>query len=549
MVDRVVAWLCSDRGWRVAGRTLASIAFVAAAVCLGYSIPKPLIGPHSFRQTQNAISSYYSVKEHASVIQNIMPVLGRPWDLPTEFPLFQYLAGALHWLSGVPLDACGRLISAVFWLACVVLCMPLLRLLDVQKHDLWIPFVILLSCPLYLFWGATYMMETMALCLSLGCLYAVMRCSIVVGTHGKDRLPLAILRDKMFWLWFLVGLSTGTLAALQKASTWIIAFGVAVLFVAWAERQTRPLRLMLRNLWLLPMFCIPYAVARRWFDYGDVLKLQNPFVRDMFVFSNEKFRNWNYGTFEQKASAETWRVIVSHMQEGVFVSIPPLDRLAILVVLGAGAIMATKRRPQIAFLLVGFFVGPLVFTNLYYVHNYYLSATAVWMLLAVGLAIVGVAERQSRHRWPRLTSLAITVAVAGAGFVTWAVGYLPILKSFPTHAQLTAAWTEPVQRMIPSPRTLLMLGGDWNPTAFYYAERTGIAWPDSMLEEFPGTRFREAVSLLHPDEAIGAIVFHERLVTETNAPQITKILEELNMSKEGIPTPFGVLFPATDLRH
>jgi hypothetical protein len=531
------------------GFALAAIAAVAAVCCLGYSIPKPLIGPHGFRQTQNAISSYYSVKEHASVFHNIMPVLGRPWDLPTELPLFQYLAGCLYWLSGMPLDACGRLISAVFWLACVVLCMPLLRLLDVQEHDLWIPCVILLSCPLYLFWGATYMMETMALFLSLSFLYAVMRCSIAVGKHGEERLPLTILRDNRFWLWFLVGLSTGTLAALQKASTWIIAFGVAALFVSWAGRQTRPWRLALMNLWFLPMFGIPYFVARSWFEYGDVLKKQNPFVRDMFVFSNEKFRHWNYGTFEQKVSAETWGVIVSHMQEGVFLSIPPFDHLAMFVVLIAGAIVAAKRRPHIAFLLAAFTVGPLVFTNLYYVHNYYVCATGVWMLLAIGLAIVGVAEKQSQLRWPRLSALVITIAVAGAGFGTWATGYLPILQSFATHGQLKAAWTEPVQRMIPLPRTLLILGSDWNPVALYYAERKGIGWPDSMLQEFPGPRFKEAMSLLRPEEAIGAVVFNERLVTEANAPAIAKILDDLGMSENGMPTPFGVLFLAMDLQQ
>lgn len=549
MGDRLVSWLCSDRGWRLTGYALATIAAVAAMCCLGYSIPKPLIGPHSFRQTQNAISSYYSVKEHASVIHNIMPVLGRPWDLPTEFPLFQYLAGCLHWVSGVSLDACGRLISVVFWLASVAMCVPLLRVLDVAREDLWIPLVLLLSSPLYLFWGATYMMETMALFLSLVALYSMMRCSTHIAARSDESPPLAILRDGRFWLWFMAGSVSGTLAALQKASTWVIAFGVGVLFIAWAGRRLRPWRLALRSLWLVPMFGVPYLVARGWFEYGDRLKVQNPFVRDMFVFSNEKFRSWNYGTFDQKINPQTWSVIAAHMREGVFVSIPPFNHLALLVVLVVGLVLAAKRRLQIAFLFIGFAVGPLVFTNVYYVHNYYASATAVWILLALGLAVVGIAERQSPKRWPRPMALIVTLVVACAGFGTWATGFFPILRSFPTHSQLRAAWTEPVQRIIPSPRTLLVLGSDWNPISLYYAERKGIAWPDDMLDEFPGPRFTEAMSLLRPDESLGAVLFNEQLVTEANRPGITRILEELKMSKEGIPTPFGVLFPALDLRQ
>lgn len=547
MGERIVAWLSSDKGWRAAGFTITAIACIGALCCLGYSIPQPLLGPHNFRQTQNAISSYYSVKEHGSVFNNFMPVLGRPWDLPTEFPLFQYLAGCLHWGTSCPLDAAGRLLSACFWLAAVAMGLSLLRFLGVSREDLWIPAVILLSSPLYLFWGATYMMETLAVFLATAFLYCTVRCSTEITRASSVWPGLEGGPGGAWWPWCVAALVIGILAALQKASTWVIAFGIAILLIGWAVRRQPIRRIVISNVWLAPLFLVPYLIARVWFDYGDRLKQENPFVREMFVFTNPKFRDWNYGTFEQKMSMQTWTTIAAHMRESVFVSIPPFDHMAVVLILIAGAVLSRTRRPQIGALLAGFAAGPLIFTNLYYVHNYYAAATGIWLLLALSLAIVGVAEMWPGRRWPRLAALTLTVVVASAGFGTWVTGFLPVLRSFPNHDQLRAAWTEPVQRIVPAPRTLLILGSTWNPTSLYYAERKGIAWPDETLDRFPDSRFAEARELLQPDEAFGAVVFDPRVVTEANSAGIAKVLDDLGMSKEGTPTPFGLLFPALDL--
>ena len=50
----------------------------------------------------------------------ITPVLGPPWSIPFEFPLYQWLAGGFHALTGYPLDQSGRLVSLVFFYLCLV---------------------------------------------------------------------------------------------------------------------------------------------------------------------------------------------------------------------------------------------------------------------------------------------------------------------------------------------------------------------------------------------------------------------------------------------
>ena len=547
MLERLKIWLCSDRGWCVTGYTVATLTVVAAIGCMGYSVPKPLIGPHSFRQTQNAISSYYSVKEHGSIYNNVMPVLGKPWDLPTEFPFFQYAAGFLHWVSGLPLDAVGRTLSAAFWAACVAASVWLLRILGFSARDTWIPIIVLASSPLYLFWGATFMMETMALFFSLMFLVSATRCGQEMSVFSSKGAQASFVVNSRFLIWFVFSAAMGVIASVQKGSTWVIAYGIAILLSGWHSRHLNGREAILRNLWIVPLFVVPYAVARAWLEYGDSLKRLNPFARDMFVFGNPAFRNWNYGTWEQKVDPQTWSGIFMHMRQEIFVSIPPFDHLALLVCLGACAVCARRYLPLMTIFGIGFIAGPLMFTNLFYVHNYYLSATGLWLLLAVSIGLMGLAARSQEALWPRLVSAAVTCAIGVAGFVAWTTTCLPVLAAMPTHQQLRDSWTTPVQSRVPDRRTLLVVGNDWNPIALYYAERKGIAWPDNMLGEFPGTRLAESITLLSKEEAIGGVVFDNRLLTEVNQPAIAKILDQLGMVKEGVQTPFGALFVAADL--
>ena len=547
MLERLKVWLCSDRGWCITGYAIASIAVLVAIGCMGYSIPKPLIGPHSFRQTQNAICSYYSVKEHAAIYRNIMPVLGKPWDLPTEFPFFQYAAGCLHWVSGLPLDAVGRSLSAACWAACVAASVWLLRILGFPARDTWIPIIVLVSSPLYLFWGATFMMETMALLFSLMFLVGATRCSQHMSVFSSLEPRASPVWQKVFLTWFAFSAAMGVFASAQKASTWVIAYGIAMLLSGLHSRHLTTREALLRNLWLVPLFVIPYAIARAWLEYGDSLKRLNPFARDMFVFGNQAFQNWNYGTWEQKLNPLTWSGIFLHMRQEIFIAIPPFDHLALLVCLGACAICARRYVPLMTIFGIGFIAGPLIFTNLYYVHNYYLTATGLWLLLAVSIGLMGLAAKSQVAIWPRLVSVAATCAIGVAGFVAWATTYVPILAAMPTHKQLRDSWTSPVQHCVPEPRTLLVVGNDWNPIALYYAERKGIAWPDNMLGEFPGIRLAESIALLTKEEAVGAVVFDNRLLTEANQPAIARILDRLGMVKEGLQTPFGAFFVAVDL--
>jgi hypothetical protein len=100
---------------------------------------KPLLDMHSFRQTQTAMSAFYMAEDARMFFDYITPVLGKPWQIPMEVPIYQWIVARWHNVSGMGLDQGGKLISIVFWLACLWLIWRLLGLLGFSRPQRFIP--------------------------------------------------------------------------------------------------------------------------------------------------------------------------------------------------------------------------------------------------------------------------------------------------------------------------------------------------------------------------------------------------------------------------
>ena len=132
------------------------------------------------------------------------PVLGPPWSIPFEFPLFQWIVALLARM-GVGLDPAGRCIS---WAFGVLALLPLSRISTYFDIDPWIVGCLYLASPLYLFWGSAFLIDTCALFFAASFL-----------AYG--------LEDK----WILCLLS-GVLTALVKLPT-LAPFAAVLLFLLW----------------------------------------------------------------------------------------------------------------------------------------------------------------------------------------------------------------------------------------------------------------------------------------------------------------------------
>ena len=513
-----------------------SLALLCLVICaslwaLTREWDKPLLDLHSFRQTQTALSTYYMVGKPSVFLDYITPVLGKPWAIPMEVPFYQWGVARLHELTGMGLDQSGKLFSIVFLFACIWPVWKLLAALDIPVTARWLTVAIFFSVPLHLYWGRAFLIETMGLFLSL----SMVSCTFA-GYRSKN------------WRWLAVGLVFGILAALCKITTWAVACGVTGLLVLFSNGMPKRQDF----LWLLAAGAaamLPLLSAKIWLSYGDSVKAENPFASQMINSRSAKQAAWNFGTWEQKTSPEVWGIIGRHATDQLLSPLPLVGHWLWVLTIIAGAACSPKRIPLILLLLAGFASGPIIFTNLYFEHNYYWVANGTWLVLALGVALAGLSEFSPGKIWSVLTALAICALVCSAGFLAWDKSYHALLKNLPTLGTFADVWTKPIQNTIPEGRTLLVIGQNWNPNAHYYAERKGISFPTSdRLFEFDGKELHESLSLLNEDEKLGAVVINQEFLTEKNYPYFSNLLQKLGMRTDGFVSPFGVVFPAADLQ-
>lgn len=487
-------------------------------------LDKPLLDLHAFRQTQTAISAYYMAEDSGMFFNYITPVLGKPWSIPMELPIYQWIVARWHNLSVMGLDQSGKTISIALWFACVWPIWSLLGSLGQTAVQRCLSLIIIYSSPLYLYWGRSFMIESTGLFLSLGMVACIL--------HGYAQRS---------WRWLLTGLAFGTLAALCKITTWAVSVGVAQLLIVFFTGRV-PKRSDLTWLGAASVALIlPIIPAKLWLAYGDTLKAQNIFAKDLILSTSANQRSWNFGTLEQKLDPATWRQIGQHIADQLLVPNVWAGGLLVGLVLIIGAARAPRRIPVIAIFIAGFAAGPLVFTNLYFEHNYYWFANSIWLLLAVGTALGGIEERQP-NRWAKLAPHAVALIMAGCGLFAWKTRFLPILKNLPDSEQLAEAWTKPIQRIVPVGKTIVIIGQDWNPTALYYAGRKGIMLPGKSSDPF--NDLQKCMVKLDVNEYVGAVCIAESLFNTQNETAYAHALVQWGMSLEGKKMPFGVTFAA-----
>ncbi|MBC8126645.1 MAG: glycosyltransferase family 39 protein [Gloeobacteraceae cyanobacterium ES-bin-144] len=478
----------------------------------------------------------------------ITPVLGKPWNIPMELPIYQWITARWYNLSNMTLDSCGKFISVIAWLACLIPVWILLKTLRFNTTQILFSLVLLLASPLYLFWSNAFLIETTGTLLGAW--------MVACAVRGHDRRSA---------LWLAAAFGFSITAILCKATTWAMAAGMGGLLLVFRDgwpqwkslfkkdpeknpnespRPRAAIILVIASLSLL----LPIIAGKLWLNHGDTIKSANPFARVIIMANSAGQTKWNYGTLEQKLNPATWHQIWRHITDQLLVPFPLIGPFLMPLILIAGAIASPRRIPLILIFLAGFASGPIIFTNLYYEHSYYWCANGIWLLLAVGSALAGIWECRAEKLWPQITAVVLVSIVAISGFARWHQVYLPILTSLPTREQITQAWTYPVQHIVPPKRSLLVVGHDWNSNTLYYAERKGIAYPTSGGIQFPGPQLVESLSKLESEEKLGAVVIAQPLLTKENEAPLANILQQLGMSREGNQTAFGILFPAEDLK-
>lgn len=436
------------------------ILLLIFAVCLIHSFwgisggwNNPLIDVHAFRQTQTAISVFYLLKGSPWLAYET-PVLGVPWSIPLEFPLYQGIVAILVKLLQTPIDQTGRFVSAFFFYLSLIPIYVILSYLQVARAFRWLFLSLFLASPLYLFWSRTFMIESTALFFSL----AYLAC---IAVYFRYKSPIIAL----------LACLCGIAASLTKVTTMAGFLILASVWIGanWFKKESS--RNLARDL-LIPVvvfIIIPFLIAKIWVNFTDAQKLLNPMAADFIT--SKALRDWNFGTIAQKLSRSQWRNYLTRTLNDVFGGL--IISVMALVIL---PIFTSKKLLSYGLSLL-FILTVAIFTNLHFVHNYYPYANAIFLLGASGFTIMGLIEKK-RKIWQSVGWFFLALILLSQLQFYRAFWY-PIKLHGDSYLEIASQ-----VQTVTSPEGVLLIYGDyWSSLIPYYSQRRALMIHNQASEE------------------------------------------------------------------
>jgi hypothetical protein len=437
--DRVTRWL-------PVGLFGICLAFSLWSIRVGWY--NSILDMHSFRQTQTAIS-VHSLEEGASIFAYETPVLGPPWSIPIELPIYQSLVAELRHISDAALEQRGRFISALLFYATLFPLYFCLGAFNVRRVHRTVILGLFAASPFYIFWSRCFMIESTALFLSMTYLALVLRV-----LKGRSH------RYALLWLYAAIAIAGG-LAGTVKVTTYagiLIAAICAILWDYWkSDRYIRRFRNSI--IFMIPSCLIPILLTVSWTRYSDYIKSQNPMAS--WLRSSE-LTSWTFGTLGQRFTFSNY----SHFRSAAEMILG--NGLVLLIACICLVFISTRRRIQFLFCMALWASVILMFFNLHYIHEYYAYANGVFLLAGIGIVGIGLLERKKTGSW---TGLYFLVFCMGAFIAQYFTAVYPVQQ---LNARGKSRVADIIRRDTQPNEVLLISGLDWDPELPYLARRRAI---------------------------------------------------------------------------
>jgi hypothetical protein len=481
------------------------ICFLVSLFVLLSGLGQGIVDFHEFRQAQTVLTTYWMV-HGGDLFAYETPVVGHPWVIPFELPVFQWVS-ALVSLSGLSIVESSRLVSWSFFIVSLLVAARTLARLDVPKSVVLTFVILVLSSPLYLYWSRAPLIESTAT--MFGAIF-------LLGLIGYFKRPNAVDACLLF-----VGL---TLCALVKVTT-VLSFAAAAatlsLWFLYQDYAASKSLLGSARIALPPIVgaTIAFAILLTWLSFTDGLKAQNPFGATL---TSSGLSEFNFGTLQQRLDPASWTEIFFGRSMRDAVGSPVLILVAAWFIYKAGFMV----KPSILCIFL-YFLPFMVFTNLHLVHNYYQYANSFFLILFLAFSVEAAGSFESKvfSDWsPARKKYTFLGSIVLLQLILFFVGYWRFIIDDQSQKPSYKIASHIAQ--VTKPDDVAFLFGDsWSSAVGFLSERRVIALPDSGAQIALVTT---DMKVWTGDRKLAAIVDCETNITANMKPFIARISAGMN---------------------
>lgn len=420
-----------------------------------FNIKMPFLAGHEFRQSQTALITYYIDKDNNFSPFYEQPIFGKPWvSFILEFPLYQWTVVGLSRISGWPHFLSARIISIVCFYAALPALFLLLGRLGFEWRRRLLVLTFVLLCPGYIFYTRAFLIDPMALMFSVWFL-----ASFVKTMDGRS------------YAWLTVTIIAGVCGALVKSvvfSVWLVPAACYGGWLLWKSLWTRqgwkvPLQ---TALWGAATVLPALGFLKWWVAATDALKELNPSTT-IFTAKALSEGNWGLFGFSGLFARELWKTQAERWSE---VLMNPWALFALVII---AVVVLSRHRWKIVALTALFFLPQLLFPYAYAYQDYYFYSCAAYLVVALGIAAVGLWD----SRLPHWFTASLIVLVLGAELKNYWRFYRPQQAAISMGRH---AFTDNIRDITPSNAVIIVAGYDWAAMLPYYSERRALMIRNGM---------------------------------------------------------------------
>ena len=187
--------------------------------------------------------------------------------------------------------------------------------------------------------------------------------------------------------------------------------------------------------------------------------------------------------------------------------------------------------------LIAYFSGPLLFTNLYYIHAYYQYANNLFLSLAIGIFFLSILNDQ-RYKYKKFVVYLLLPIVSIFMLSGYFVKYYKVQKK----GGGKFSFTETIKNNTSKDSVLLSYGFDWSSEVPYYAERKTISADRSQWLNLEDEKLKKSLDNISPDKVEAMIIkSNATAFKDLDKELIKNATKEFNFREKPIDTGSGIL--------